>query len=1017
MLPTPNDPDKIGPNSQATAALRMAIERAKQGDSPLDQKHIDHLLGEGFSLDKIEQDRREGRVFSVGPALAAQLGFKAKNEHGEIVSSGGAVYVWSPDFAQLRPDTAIYASAEDRAKGKRLKYLSPVGLPTQALLPWDGGKVEVLTEGRNDCEAISTFGRVSTGALTGVWNFKCLDLERVQGATILYDADAARNPQVFWAMLMAGRHVGGKVCFFPPIPGEPKGGAVEFFHWVRHRNRGQDISNGAAEVEAFSNEVLKTALEPAEMLKAWPQKWAGIEDETQLIALAEAAVKLSVEFLGDLAQDSFLNDVAKYSRFPKGSLKRVRGAYQKALEAKQEKERRLKERRESAQAKTGRTWTKDVELVGTIEATVRNEFFGERGDRWSIFQGEYHQWAGTHWRPVGLSNLKQQLTDFLACVYTGGQKGAQQFVHETAHNLRAASEYNMSSLDLTDALEDMGEARRYKLAFKNGTLDVTTGEFSETHDRGLFLTRVMPHNYDPSAGCPENFRQFLLTSYGEEKIELIRAVLAMYLDPSHPYGRFVALRGASGSGKGMLIHVLEKIIGEEYTTSINSLDDLNDVDKRHQQLGGRYLCKLPDVTGRLGKLDAFYALVQNESMQGRALRSSESYNKTWNCRFILASVKPLQNFDAADGWNRRVIQITSSKRDGFKKDLTLKDKLEAEIPQIISWALSQDRGERMNWLENTADLLSSTSEAMREAEIAGSSIKAFLEESAEPWDGTEYYTTRELHKVYQIYCNDAGLLPKGRSQFTHEMRSSFPSMYEDRRRARKGEAGDASGFLPARWAINLRQGLYEIDSYGSAAPRFNPAKLGEGGLDAVMGLTDHPTPPQNPETMPQEPITTPPESPAIAPAPVAPMPEGSDVFVLSEPSTMALIEQVEGGYQELADPVWLSEAIEDTTTTAGQFIAYIEAYGRAFILGEIAKKKTLVQERIKRVFNAAERKAIRRAPGWDVGMLRGWAEAMDRVSSHRELNELIRSLDVGQKRTLWCCLPPDTREHLRGIGA
>jgi hypothetical protein len=179
-----------------------------------------HLLNEGFNPEQISRLRNNYGVRSVSQAEALKLGFKLwDSSKKQWCSSAGIFFPFSPSFAQLRCDTPLIRN------GKPVKYLTPVGVRTEAFLP-EGCRV--LTEGFKDAIAGSFHGGIPTGALAGVSHYRKA-LKQGCGHTILFDADGWTNPQVFANLIHAGVWCRGKVVLLPEIAGQPKAGLCEYF--------------------------------------------------------------------------------------------------------------------------------------------------------------------------------------------------------------------------------------------------------------------------------------------------------------------------------------------------------------------------------------------------------------------------------------------------------------------------------------------------------------------------------------------------------------------------------------------------------------------------------------------------------------------------------------------------------------------------------------------------------------------------------------------------------------------
>ena len=330
---------------------------------------------------------------------------------------------------------------------------------------------------------------------------------------------------------------------------------------------------------------------------------------------------------------------------------------------------------------------------------------------------------------------------------------------------------------------------RHFRAFKNGTADMRTGELLP-HDPAHYLTSAIESDYIPNRPCPDVFLNFIITAFGEDQLDAVRAYTSMLIDPTAPYGKFVHIMGPSGSGKGTLLRLWGEIFGLEDSHS-GDFSELANPESRHQHLTGKSLYALPDVGGYITGVRPFYELVDNGQLSGRSLYSSCGYPKEWNCRFVVASVNHLQIENAGDGWDRRCMPLLSKGREGLE-DPYLRHKLSAVKADIVSWALAMPRAERDALL-----IQPSTNNRIRSAKIDaatyGDPIHSFVDLCLRPTDSTSPIQNHELHSWFIAYCKAHGYSDnRGMSKFTSHLKTVIPQHHVPRHR-KDGE------LQPARW--------------------------------------------------------------------------------------------------------------------------------------------------------------------------------------------------------------------------
>ncbi|MEG3833997.1 toprim domain-containing protein [Microcoleus sp. Z1_C3] len=330
---------------------------------------------------------------------------------------------------------------------------------------------------------------------------------------------------------------------------------------------------------------------------------------------------------------------------------------------------------------------------------------------------------------------------------------------------------------------------RHFRAFKNGTVDMRTGELLP-HDPAHYLTSAIESDYVRDRPCPDVFLNFIISAFGDDQLDAVRAYTSMLIDPTAPYGKFIHIIGPSGSGKGTLLRLWGEIFGLEDSHS-GDFTELANPESRHQHLTGKSLYTIPDTGGYITGIRPFYELVDNGKLSGRSLYSSCGYPKEWNCRFVVASVNHLQIENAGDGWDRRCLPLLSKEREGLE-DPYLRHKLSAVKADIVSWALAMPRGERDALL-----LKPSTNNRIRLAKLDaatyGDPIRSFIDLCLRPTDSASVIQNHELHSWFIAYCKAHGYSDnRGMSKFIAHLKTVIPQHHLPRHR-QDGE------LQPAHW--------------------------------------------------------------------------------------------------------------------------------------------------------------------------------------------------------------------------
>ncbi len=330
---------------------------------------------------------------------------------------------------------------------------------------------------------------------------------------------------------------------------------------------------------------------------------------------------------------------------------------------------------------------------------------------------------------------------------------------------------------------------RHFRAFKNGTVDMRTGELLP-HDPTHYLTSAIESDYIRDRPCPQVFLDFIISAFGEDQLDAVRAYTSMLIDPTAPYGKFVHIIGPSGSGKGTLLRLWGEIFGLEDSHS-GDFTELSNPESRHQHLTGKSLYTIPDTGGYITGIRPFYELVDNGKLSGRSLYSSCGYTKEWNCRFVAASVDHLQIENAGDGWDRRCLPLLSKGREGLE-DPYLRHKLSAVKADIVSWALAMPKVER-----DAVLLQPSKNSRIRLAKLDaatyGDPVRSFIDLCLRPCDSDSEIQNHELHSWFIAYCKAHGYSDnRGMSKFIAHLKTVLPQQHVSRQR-------EDGSMKPAHW--------------------------------------------------------------------------------------------------------------------------------------------------------------------------------------------------------------------------
>jgi P4 family phage/plasmid primase-like protien len=315
----------------------------------------------------------------------------------------------------------------------------------------------------------------------------------------------------------------------------------------------------------------------------------------------------------------------------------------------------------------------------------------------------------------------------------------------------AASELGMS------APPECFDAELYLLNVQNGTLDLRSFEL-RPHAAPDLLTKCAGTKFDPHATAPTWTRALELWQESEAVRLWLQKVIGLTLSGEVFEEMLLLLLGAGNNGKTTLLKTLQKLLGDyAHHAQAESL--------MKQREGRRAGAPAPDILAFKGARmltaseiadDAELHSAFVKDATGRdpltARGCHDNRLQTFTPQFMLWLVgnhKPKIK-DTSNGIWRRVklvpfdVAIAPDQRDP-----NLAQKLEAELPGILNWALEGLRLYYEEGLQTPPEIEAATQNYRAEQ----SPLDGFIAEACEQ-SPTAFVTTADLWDAWKCYCAD-----------------------------------------------------------------------------------------------------------------------------------------------------------------------------------------------------------------------------------------------------------------------
>jgi len=324
------------------------------------------------------------------------------------------------------------------------------------------------------------------------------------------------------------------------------------------------------------------------------------------------------------------------------------------------------------------------------------------------------------------------------------------------------------------------------IAMANGLLHLPSSVLRPATP-ALFTRNALEFGYDPSATSAPEWHKFLASLWPDQpdSIAVLQEMFGYLITPDTRLHKAFLLRGPARSGKGTIGRVLAALVGKQNmcAPSLTSLGK----DFGLQPLIGKQLALVSDM--RLGPKTDKAAVAENLlRITGEDnVDIGRKYKHAWTgrlaTRFVIMT-NPLPAFaDASGALANRFIPIVFTKSFLGREDLGLLDRLLAELPAILNWAIEGWRRlrERGHFKMPTA-----SSDLIRDLEDAASPVTAFVRDCCVLAPDAQEEKTK-LYGFYRGWCERNGRPLHDSNVFGRDLLDAFSGKIDVSRPREGGE--------------------------------------------------------------------------------------------------------------------------------------------------------------------------------------------------------------------------------------
>jgi len=436
----------------------------------------------------------------------------------------------------------------------------------------------------------------------------------------------------------------------------------------------------------------------------------------------------------------------------------------------------------------------DLEALGDrldFTDTGNAQLFARAALRRLVFVPDFsawYAWDGRRWAEdttgetvrVALEVVNDLVT--AAAAETGAERGRW-----LKHAIASASERRIQAMIrlarsvqiMPDAADELGmpESQRGKpigttvsadrfdcdpwlLATDSGTIDLRTGKLQRARSTD-WITRKAPVKYDPGAECPAFLAAVNAWLPDSETVDFLQRALGYCLTGLTVEQVMFILYGTGANGKSVLLQLLQDLLGDYAlrTPAETLLAKSGDASAYHvaDLRGARLVVASETEDGRRLAEARVKELVGADTVTARQIYGRPFTFRPVGKLFLATNHRPqIRGTDHAI-WRRIRLIPFPNRFTGDQCDPHLLDKLRAELPGILAWAVRGTALWRERGLEPPAAVARATESYRTEQDILGE----FLEDVCE-LDTGGTADNAQLYAAFQRWSERAG--EKHRSQ-------------------------------------------------------------------------------------------------------------------------------------------------------------------------------------------------------------------------------------------------------------
>lgn len=387
-------------------------------------------------------------------------------------------------------------------------------------------------------------------------------------------------------------------------------------------------------------------------------------------------------------------------------------------------------------------------------------------------------WDGTRWIFDDLGSITRLAKDTARSIYSeAAQQGDDTRRVATAKHATASESLPRLTAMIELAKSEPGipihpdelDRDQMLLGVRNGTMNLCTGALRESRREDLITKQAMIH-YDPAAKCPQ-WMGFLnrIMAGDTEMMGFLQRSIGYSLTGSANEQCLFLLYGTGANGKSTFLNVLGELMGDyAANTPAESLMVQHNAGVRNDLArlrGVRFVTAIETEDGQRLAESLVKSLTGGDTISARFLYGEFFDYKPQFKLFLAANHKPIIKGDDFALWRRvRLVpfEVTVPEEE---QDRDLPEKLRAELPGILNWAIEGCLEWQRAGLRPPAKVLAATEAYRTDMDV----MQQFFDERCTITPAATVGAT-ELYTAYKIWAEDNTGWCLSQTKFSRKLR-------------------------------------------------------------------------------------------------------------------------------------------------------------------------------------------------------------------------------------------------------